>query len=220
MREARPDGKFVLTGEQSRLIEGFVADVIRDYGAGTCGPRRSGGTLDLHKQAEQLAARFIGTEAAVVIGAGFSTNSTIIPAVVGPGSLIISDELAHVSMRLGIKNSRAAFKNFRNNDMVHLEQILREVIPKGQPNGKPWKNILVAVEGLYSMDGTIVDLPGLLALKKKYKVCTFICYRELALIIDDSSTSTWTRLTPSVRLDLTDVVPRTISMWILPRSTS
>jgi hypothetical protein len=66
-------------------------------------------------------------------------------------------------------------KSYKHNDMKDLERLLREHISQGQPNTHhPWRKILVVVEGLFSMEGTIADLPGLLRLKKKYKYYLFI----------------------------------------------
>jgi serine palmitoyltransferase len=102
---------------------------------------------------------------------GFATNSTIIPALVSKGSLLISDEYNHASIRFGARLSGANVRTFKHNSMESLESLLREVISQGQPKThRPWKNILLIVEGLYSMEGTLVNLPGILELKKKYKV--------------------------------------------------
>lgn len=60
--------------------------------------------------------------------------------------------------------------------MKHLEKCLKTAVVFGQPgSGEPWKKIVIIVEGVYSMEGSIVHLPEILQLKKKYKVCTFIC---------------------------------------------
>ena len=125
----------------------------------------------MHVQAEALVARFMGMEDSLISSMGFATNSTIIPALVGKGCLVISDELNHASIRVGARMSGANVRMFKHNNMENLEQLLREVISQGQPKThRPWKKILIIVEGLYSMEGTIVKLPELLELKKKYKV--------------------------------------------------
>ena len=149
------------------------ADVesIRRYGVSACASRREGGTLDLHVQAEALVARFLGTEDSLISSMGFATNSTIIPALVSKGCLVISDELNHASIRFGVRLSGANVRMFKHNNMKALEALLREVISQGQPKThRPWKKILVIVEGLYSMEGTLVNLPVIMELKKKYKV--------------------------------------------------
>ncbi|KAG2153857.1 pyridoxal phosphate-dependent transferase [Suillus clintonianus] len=150
---------------------GAVGESIRRYGVSTCGTRLENGSNELHVSAEALVARFLGTEDALVSSMGFATNSTFIPALVGKRSLIISDELNHTSIRIGARQSGADVRMFKHNDMSSLESILREVISQGQPRThRPWKKILVIVEGLYSMEGTLVNLPKIVELKQKYNV--------------------------------------------------
>jgi serine palmitoyltransferase len=152
-----------------------VAESIRQYGVSSCGTRLGSGSNDLHVFAEALVARFMGTEDALVCSMGFATNSTFIPTLAGKGSLIISDELNHTSMRVGIRQSGAEIRLFKHNDMSSLESLLREVISQGQPKThRAWKKILVIVEGLYSMEGTLLNLPKIVELKQKYKVCNAI----------------------------------------------
>jgi len=89
--------------------------------------------------------------------------------------LILSDELNHASIRFGSRLSGAMIDSFKHNDMKHLELKLREAISQGQPRThRPWKKILVVVEGLYSMEGTMCNLPGLIRLRKKYKFYLFV----------------------------------------------
>jgi serine palmitoyltransferase len=125
----------------------------------------------LHLKAEQLVAQFLNQEDALLVSMGFATNSTTLPALVSKGCLIISDELNHASLVCGARISGASIKVFKHNDPKDLEKVLRESIIQGQPRThRPWKKILVVVEGLYSMEGTICNLPPILELKKKYKV--------------------------------------------------
>lgn len=152
-----------------------VGESIRRYGASTCGTRLESGSSELHMCAEALVARFLGTEDALVSSVGFATNSTFIPALVGKKSLIISDELNHTSIRIGARHSGAQIRMFKHNNMSSLESILREEISQGQPKThRPWKKILVIVEGLYSMEGTLVDLLRIVELKQKYKFYLFV----------------------------------------------
>jgi serine palmitoyltransferase len=151
-----------------------VEETIRRYGVSACGARLEGGTTDLHVQAEALVAKFVGAEDAIISSMGFATNSTTLPALVGNGCLVISDELNHASIRFGVRLSGANVRTFKHNDMESLETLLREVISQGQPRThRPWKKILIVVEGLYSMEGTLVNLPALMKLKSRYKVCSF-----------------------------------------------
>lgn len=148
-----------------------VEEAIRRYGVSTCGARLEAGTSDLHHIAEALVAKFVGMEDSLISSMGFATNAAYIPSLVGKGCLVVSDELNHASIRFGTRLSGAEVRMFKHNDMKSLEALLREVISQGQPKThRPWKKILVIVEGLYSMEGTLVNLPGILELKKKYKV--------------------------------------------------
>ncbi|XP_077351234.1 serine palmitoyltransferase 3 [Festucalex cinctus] len=152
-----------------------VADKARQYGVGVCSTRQETGTLDIHVELENLVARFLGVESAMVFGMGFATNSMNIPALVGKGCLILSDELNHTSLILGARLSGATIKVFKHNDMVHLEKELRDSICWGQPRThRPWRKILIMVEGIYSMEGSVVRLPELIALKTKYKACLYL----------------------------------------------
>ncbi|KAJ3503930.1 hypothetical protein NLJ89_g8211 [Agrocybe chaxingu] len=149
-----------------------VEESIKRYGISSLGSRLEGGSTDLHAIGEALVANFVGMEDALISSMGFATNSTIIPALVGKGSLVISDELNHASIRFGTRISGSHVRMFKHNNMKSLENLLKEVISQGQPKThRPWKKILVIVEGLYSMEGTLVNLPAILELKKKYKVC-------------------------------------------------
>ena len=152
-----------------------VESTVRKSGISMASPRADAGTSKLHLEAERLIADFVGKPAAMVFSMGFVTNATAFPALVGKGSLIISDELNHSSVRFGARLSGAMIEMFKHNNMNDLERVLREVISQGQPRThRPWKKILVVVEGLYSMEGSMCNLPGLLALKKKYKFNLFV----------------------------------------------
>ncbi|KAF8805608.1 PLP-dependent transferase [Phlegmacium glaucopus] len=152
-----------------------VEEAIKRYGISTCGSRLEGGSSDIHSITEALVANFVGMEDALISSMGFATNSTFIPALVGKGCLVISDELNHASIRFGVRISNANVRMFKHNDMQSLEALLKEVISQGQPKThRPWKKILIIVEGLYSMEGTLVNLPGIIELKRKYKFYLFI----------------------------------------------
>ncbi|KAK3334018.1 pyridoxal phosphate-dependent transferase [Cercophora scortea] len=155
-----------------------VEECVRKYGLASCSPRADAGTNDLCVEVEREIARFVGKPAAMVFSMGFATNAGSFPALVHKGCLILSDELNHSSIRVGSRLSGAVIRSFKHNNMADLEMKLREAIAQGQPRThRPWKKILVAVEGLYSMEGTMVDLPGVLELKKKYK---FFIYMDEA----------------------------------------
>ncbi|KAL8291938.1 hypothetical protein RQP46_002196 [Phenoliferia psychrophenolica] len=148
---------------------------VATYGVSTAGPRSSGGTSELHIQCERLMASFLGVEDCMVVAMGFATNSTTIPALVSEGCLIVSDELNHASIRFGAKLSGATIRQYKHNDMHGLEKVLRRAMVEGRPQSHaPWKKILVVVEGLYSMEGDLSNLPRIMELKAKYKFYLFI----------------------------------------------
>lgn len=152
-----------------------VEDSINKLGIVSCSPRGEAGSTDIHTELERLTARFVGKEDAMIVSMGFATNSTTIPALAGKGCLIISDELNHASLIFGARLSGASVRVFKHNNMQNLRELLREVISQGQPRThRPWKKILVVVEGLYSMEGTIVNLPELVVLKKEFKFYLYV----------------------------------------------
>ncbi|KAK6024748.1 aminotransferase, class I/II [Ostertagia ostertagi] len=118
---------------------------------------------------EKLVAEFLRVEDAIVFSMGFATNSMNAPCLVDKHSLIVSDQHNHASLILGCRLSGASTKVFAHNDMNSLEKILRDAIAYGNPKThRPYKKILIIVEGIYSMEGSICNLPGVIALKKKY----------------------------------------------------
>ncbi|XP_078412588.1 serine palmitoyltransferase 3 [Cetorhinus maximus] len=152
-----------------------VAEVTMKYGAGVCSTRQEMGNLDKHIQLESLVAQFLGVEAAMTFGMGFATNSMNIPALVGKGCLILSDELNHTSLILGARLSGATIRVFKHNNLQSLDKLLRDAVVNGQPRThRPWKKILILVEGIYSMEGSMVRLPDIVALKKKYKAYLYL----------------------------------------------
>ncbi|KAK5908263.1 hypothetical protein CgunFtcFv8_016337 [Champsocephalus gunnari] len=152
-----------------------VAEKTSQYGVGVCSTRQEIGNLDIHEELEQLVATFLGVESSMTFGMGFATNSMNIPALVGKGCLILSDEVNHTSLILGARLSGASIRVFKHNNMQSLEKLLREAVCSGQPRThRPWKKILIMVEGIYSMEGSLVRLPEIIALKKKYKAYLFV----------------------------------------------
>jgi serine palmitoyltransferase len=159
--------------------EGPCADAVEECvhknGLSFASPRADSGTSELALEVEREVAHFVGKPAAMVFSMGYVTNAGSFPALVSKGCLILSDELNHASIRIGARLSGAVIRSFKHNNMEDLEKKLREAISQGQPRThRPWKKILVAVEGLYSMEGTMVDLPGVLSLKRKYKFFLYV----------------------------------------------
>ncbi|XWS30560.1 hypothetical protein CRYUN_Cryun24cG0129200 [Craigia yunnanensis] len=136
----------------------------------TCSSRVDGGTTVLHNELEEYVARFVGKPAAIVFGMGYVTNSAILPVLIGKGGLSISDSLKHNSIVNGARGSGATIRVFQHNTPSHLEELLREQIAEGQPRThRPWKKIMVIVEGIYNMEGELCKLPEIIAICKKFK---------------------------------------------------
>ncbi|CAG5019799.1 unnamed protein product [Parnassius apollo] len=139
-----------------------AAVASRRYGLALASPRAELGSCLLHKELEETTARFLGVEATIVFGMGFATNSLGLPGLLGPGTLALSDENNHASLILGLRQARATVRVFRHNDLAHLERIARAAIAE-----RRWTKIVIVLEGVYSMEGSIVPLQGVVALKKR-----------------------------------------------------
>ncbi|KAK9885696.1 hypothetical protein WA026_012461 [Henosepilachna vigintioctopunctata] len=157
----------------------FAIESIYKYGVSNGATRIQYGTCEMHKELESLLTEFLGVEDAITFGMGYATNSLNIPTLIGPGCLVISDEKNHASIIVGIRVTGAVIKVFKHNNVKHLEELLQENIISGQPNQpdgqyKPWRKIFIIVEGVYSMEGSVVRLPEIIALKKKYKAYLYL----------------------------------------------
>jgi 8-amino-7-oxononanoate synthase len=131
---------------------------LDQYGLGAAGSPILSGTMDIHVQLEEALAKFKGKEAAMVFPTGYSTNVGMISGLMRPGDWVIADQNAHASIVDGAILSKANVRFFRHNSPADLEKKLK------QTTGKK----LVAIEGVYSMDGDVCPLPELLAVAKKY----------------------------------------------------
>jgi serine palmitoyltransferase len=117
------------------------------------------------KQVEETTAKFVGKDSAVVVGMGFATNSTVIPALCGAGDLILSDALNHNSIVEGARLSGAKIKAFKHNCVGDLELLLQQAVAG---KGARYNKILVIVEGIYSMEGELCKLPAIVEVCKLY----------------------------------------------------
>ncbi|RLV84997.1 Serine palmitoyltransferase 2 [Meyerozyma sp. JA9] len=162
-------------GQSHGVCTDISKKTVDEYGTSACSARNICGTSDLHKECEKIVADFVGKEDAIVVSQGYGTNANFFASLVDSKCLVISDELNHASIRFGIRISGASVKVFRHNDIANLEKLLREQIAQGQPKThRPWKKIVIAVEGLYSMEGNMCNLPDLVKLKNKYKCYLFV----------------------------------------------
>jgi len=158
--------KMIMVGSNNYLgltnhpkVKEAAIDAIRKYGSGCAGSRFLNGTLDIHVKLEEKLAGFIRKEAALVFSTGFQVNLGVISAITGKDDVIIIDKMDHASIIDGCRLSHSEVRKFKHNDMADLERILKENLSK--------KKIIV-VDGVFSMEGDIVNLPEVLALAKKY----------------------------------------------------
>src|SRR6266566_4179463 len=144
-----------------RLKEAAL-QAVRDYGAGSGAVRTIAGTMTLHEDLERDLAAFKGTEAALTFQSGFTANTGVIPTITGEQDLIVSDELNHASIIDGMRLSKAPRKIFPHGNTEALREVLTEARDKGRDGtGLPYRLILVATDGVFSMDGDIAPLPGI-----------------------------------------------------------
>lgn len=159
--------------------DGACADnsetTIKEYGLALCSSRRELGSNPLHQELEALTAKFLGVEDAITFGMGFATNALNLPSLLSKDCLVVSDEKNHASIILGLRLSGVTVKVFRHNNIKSLERILERAVIYGQPKtGNPWKKIFIVVEGVFSMEGSVVKLPEIVELKKKYKAYIYL----------------------------------------------
>lgn len=144
------------------------------FGTGSTGSRlTSGSSFELSRLEKNLAS-FKQTQDALVFGTGYMTNLGVLYSLADKKSLIFSDQLNHASIIDGCKISGAKVYVYRHNDMNHLEKLLEE--SQGMVAEEGFQRFLVT-DGVFSMDGDVVNLPDLIALKEKYGFC---------LIVDDA----------------------------------
>ena len=149
---------------------------LEQYGIGACAGRAEGGATVTNTMLEEETAAFLGKKAACCFAMGFGTNFSGLPLILTPETLVFSDSLNHSSIVAGIRLCKGVkVKVFPHNNMQALETMVRDAVLKGQePKPKPWKRIVIVVEGLYSMEGEVVDLPAVVRIKKKYNVMLYV----------------------------------------------
>ncbi len=135
-------------------------EALEKYGTGCAGSRFLNGTLTIHEELERELADFVHKEAALVYSTGFMVNQGVISALVGKGEHVITDKLDHASIIDGAFLARGHMHRFRHNDMEHLETVLQKL---ARQDGK-----LIAIDGVFSMDGDIANIPQIVRLARKY----------------------------------------------------
>ncbi|MFG1783790.1 type I polyketide synthase [Rhodococcus oryzae] len=144
-----------------------VQDAVARYGSSCSASRLISGEKPLHGQLEAELAGLLGTEDAIALVSGHATNVTVIGHLVGEGDLVIHDSLAHDSILQGCKLSGATRRSFPHKDHATLDAILTEIRPR-------FRRVLILIEGVYSQDGDIPDLPAVIAVKRKHHALLMI----------------------------------------------
>jgi 8-amino-7-oxononanoate synthase len=138
---------------------------LEQFGSGCTGSRFLNGTLALHEELEQRIATFIGKEAALIFSTGYQANLGLISGLIGRGDVVYIDKLDHASIIDGAKLSYGDTQRFNHGDLAHLERKLQKHSGDGA---------MVIVDGVYSMEGDIADVPELVRLGQRYGVAVAV----------------------------------------------
>lgn len=138
-----------------------VKEAVERYGSSVSAARILSGNRALHEELDRALADLLGAEDAITLVGGHSTNVSVIGHLVGPDDLIVHDALAHDSILQGCRLSGASRQPFPHQDIKALDALLHQIRDR-------YRRVLIVVEGVYSMDGDICDLPALIALKKRH----------------------------------------------------
>ncbi len=150
-------------------VKKAAAEALEVYGTGTAGSRFLNGTLDLHERLEKALARFMGREAAVTFSTGFQVNLGVLSCLADRQDTLILDNLDHACIIDGARLSFGRTLKYQHNDMTSLEERLSSI---SEERGR-----MIVVDGVFSMEGDLADLRGIVALKRRFGV---------RLMIDDA----------------------------------
>lgn len=168
--------KFLMLGSNSylgltsdkRVIEA-ANEATEKYGTGNAGSRFLNGTLKIHEELETKIANLVNRDEAILFSTGYQTNLGAISALVGKNDYVITDKSDHASIIDGCKLSFGEMVRFRHQDMQHLERTLQKI---PEDKGK-----LIVVDGVYSMEGDIANLPEMVPVARKY---------DARILVDDA----------------------------------
>ncbi len=150
--------------EDPRVKEAAIK-ATQKYGTGCAGSRLLNGTVDIHEALEAQIAEFFGKEAAIVFSTGMQANLGCIQALVNHNDIAILDKYDHASIIDGCRLSMGEFKRYPHNDMECLKKLLEKYSEKGK---------LIIVDGVFSMEGDLANLPEIVKLAKKYNARTMV----------------------------------------------
>jgi 8-amino-7-oxononanoate synthase len=148
-------------------VTAATKDAIDRYGTGAGASRLVSGEKQIHRDLEQALAAFLGASAAIVFVSGHATNVTTIGHLMGPGDLIVHDILAHNSILQGARLSGATCRGFAHNDWRALDVLLSGI-------RNSYRRVLIAIEGVYSMDGDYPDLARFVDIKERHHAMLYV----------------------------------------------
>jgi len=165
--------KLIMLGSNNYLglathpkVVAATVKAVEEYGTGACSSRVLTGTTSLHARLERRLAEFKGAEDAVVFSTGFMTMMGAVSALTSSGDVILSDEFNHASIVEGCRLTDAEVRVYKHNDMADLEEKLAACDPD--------QNMLIVTDGVFSMKGTVADLPGIRRLAEQYGATTML----------------------------------------------
>jgi len=150
----------------NKEIKDAVIEEVKKFGSSTCGSRFLNGTYSLHVDLERDIAKFMGKQEALMFSTGFQTNLGIIDAIAGRNDIIIVDRMVHASIMDSTRLSYAEVAKFKHNDMQDLEEKLNR-LPEDKAK-------LIVVDGVFSMEGDMSNIPEIVRLAKKYSARVFV----------------------------------------------
>jgi len=148
-------------------VKRAAKEAIDRFGCSASASRMVGGNNTVLDALDAELAKFIGTERAVMFPCGYGTNASVFSHLFGAEDLILYDELAHNSIVQGAASSKAGKRSFRHNDPEQLDGLLRDLRSQ-------YRRVVVAIEGVYSMDGDYPDLPRFLEVKRKHDALLYV----------------------------------------------
>ena len=144
-----------------------VSDAVPRWGSSCSASRPISGEKPVHRELELELAKLLGTEDAIALVSGHATNVTVIGHLLGEGDLVIHDSLAHDSIMQGCMLSGATRRPFPHNDHAALDELLTNIRHQ-------YRRVLIIIEGIYSQDGDIPDLPAFIEVKRKHQALLMI----------------------------------------------
>ena len=154
------------TDEEMKAV---AKEAIDSHGVGAGAVRTINGTMDLHRELEEKLAKFKGTESVIALTSGFNANQGAIPAIMKKGDAILSDELNHASIIDGCRLSGAKIIRVNHNDPEDLRKKAKEATESGEYN-----KVMYITDGVFSMDGDVVNLPEMIKVAKEFDLITYV----------------------------------------------